>query len=84
MTSLHGAFMNGCAGGRGNGAVPGAFSDGAFSDAHYPAMSCLKCDAATNQLGLSDPDTSNHCYFDDICHKTGERATGRNWRNEPR
>ena len=43
-------------------------ADGAFSDAHFPAMSCLRCDAATNQLALSAPDTTSHCYFDDICH----------------
>ena len=38
-------------------------ADGAFSDAHFPAMSCLRCDAATDQLALSAPDTTNHCYF---------------------
>ena len=32
-------------------------ADGAFSDAHFPAMSCLRCDAATDQLALSAPDT---------------------------
>ena len=59
-------------------------ADGVYSDAHFPAMSCLRCDAATNQLALSAPDTTNHCYFDDICHPRGERATGTNWRNEAR
>ena len=38
-------------------------ADGEFSDAHFPAMSCLRCDAATDQLALSAPDTTNHCYF---------------------
>ena len=60
-------------------------ADGHFSDAHYPAMSCLRCDSASNQLMFSSvPDTTNHCYFDDICHPGGERAKGKTWRNEPR
>ena len=60
-------------------------ADGTFSDAHYPAMSCLRCDSASSQLALSSvPDTTNHCYFDDICHPSGERAKGKNWRNEAR
>jgi len=59
-------------------------ADGAFSDAHYPAMSCLRCNSNSNQLALSVPDTTNHCYFDEFCHPRGERARGRNWRNEPR
>ena len=58
--------------------------DGAFSHANYPAKSCLKCDAATSQLELSAPDTSNACYFDGRCHPKGERGRGYSWRNEAR
>lgn len=59
-------------------------AEGAFSSAHYPAMSCFRCNSAISQLALSGPDTTNHCYFDDVCHPSGERAKGKNWRNEPR
>ena len=59
-------------------------ADGAFSHAHSPAMSCLKCVSANSQTELAAPDLSSHCYFDDICHPAGERAPAYNWQNEAR
>merc|ERR1719262_206728 len=34
------------------------------------------CDAATSQTSFSGPDTTNHCYINNVCVPTGVAAAG--------
>ena len=39
-----------------------------------PSRPCFQCEAAKKQIELTGPITTNHCYFNDVCHPRGEKV----------